>query len=110
MQFHGLYKDDYFILKENSRLDVPTGEELTLQALKSWNGKLPTAILAANDSFAIGIIHKLTEAGIRVAGRNQCDGNKRSFDFSLYLTFFINCPCIYRRNGRNGREPFRRTN
>lgn len=66
MQFHGLYKDDYFILKENSRLDVPTGEELTLQALKSWNGKLPTAILAANDSFAIGIIHKLTEAGIRV--------------------------------------------
>lgn len=66
MKQTNLYNDDYFILQENSRLDVPTGEKLAEQALKKWGDQLPTAILAANDAFAIGIIHKLTEAGINI--------------------------------------------
>ncbi len=30
------FREDYFILKENSRLDVNTGEKMTEQALKDW--------------------------------------------------------------------------
>jgi len=47
-------------------LDVQTGEELTEQALALWQDRLPTAILAANDAFAIGVIHTLTAHGIKI--------------------------------------------
>ncbi|MGX7133043.1 LacI family DNA-binding transcriptional regulator [Enterococcus songbeiensis] len=66
MKQHGLFNEDFFIVKENSRLDVKTGELLTKQALEKWQENLPTAILAANDAFAIGVIHTLTERGIRI--------------------------------------------
>jgi len=56
MQHYQLFDEDYFIVKENSRLDVQTGEELTEQALALWQDRLPTAILAANDAFAIGVM------------------------------------------------------
>ncbi|KPG70596.1 LacI family DNA-binding transcriptional regulator [Enterococcus sp. RIT-PI-f] len=68
MKHYDLYDDTYFIVKENSALDVKTGEELALQALQTWGESLPTAILAANDAFAIGIIHTLTAQGIAVPG------------------------------------------
>lgn len=61
-----LFREEYFILKENSRLDVSSGEQLTEQALKDWKKDLPTAILAANDAFAIGVIHTLTAHKINV--------------------------------------------
>ena len=66
MQHYQLFDEDYFIVKENSRLDVQTGEELTEQALALWQDRLPTAILAANDAFAIGVIHTLTAHGIKI--------------------------------------------
>jgi LacI family transcriptional regulator len=66
MHHHQLFDDKYFIVKENSRLDVHTGEQLTEQALNTWKDNLPTAILAANDAFAIGVIHTLSSAGISI--------------------------------------------
>lgn len=66
MQHYQLFDEDYFIVKENSRLDVQTGEELTEQALALWQDRLPTAILSANDAFAIGVIHTLTVHGIKI--------------------------------------------
>lgn len=66
MQHHNLFDERYFIMKENSRLDVKTGEQLTEQALEQWQEDLPTAILAANDAFAIGIIHTLTAHQLKV--------------------------------------------
>lgn len=66
MQAYQLFDQDYFILKENSQLDVKTAEDLTTEALSKWGTKLPTAILAANDAFAIGVIHSLKEQGLKV--------------------------------------------
>ncbi len=66
MHYFGLFDEDYFIVENDSQLDVKTSERLTKNALKKWANKLPTAILAANDSFAIGIMHTLAENGIRV--------------------------------------------
>ena len=45
-------------------LDVKT-EQLTEEALEKWGNDLPTAILAYNDAFAIGVIHTLAH-GIKV--------------------------------------------
>ena len=66
MHFFDLYDEDYFIVENNSQLDVKTSERLTEEALIKWKGKLPTAILAANDAFAIGVIHTLTQHGISI--------------------------------------------
>lgn len=63
---YGLFDEDYFILKENGNLDVSTGEELTKVALSKWKDNLPTAILAANDAFAIGVIHTLNANNIKI--------------------------------------------
>ena len=66
MQHYHLFNEDYFILKENGMLDVKTGEQLTEEALEKWGNDLPTAILAYNDAFAIGVIHTLAAHGIKV--------------------------------------------
>lgn len=66
MQHYHLFNEDYFILKENGMLDVKTGEQLTEEALEKWRNDLPTAILAYNDAFAIGVIHTLAAHGIKV--------------------------------------------
>ncbi|MHC5215584.1 LacI family DNA-binding transcriptional regulator [Enterococcus sp. LJL128] len=66
MESKKLFDENYFIVKENSRLDVQTGEELTKQALAKWGDALPTAILAANDAFAIGVIHTLTAHKVKI--------------------------------------------
>ncbi|WP_430616935.1 LacI family transcriptional regulator [Enterococcus sp. DIV0176] len=66
MKHYGLFDASYFIVQENSQLNVKNSEELTKQALQSWGTDLPTAILAANDAFAIGIIHTLTAQNISV--------------------------------------------
>ena len=66
MASYNLLDEDYFILKKNSRLDVSTGEELTKLALEKWGSKLPTAILAANDAFAIGVTHILKAHKIKI--------------------------------------------
>lgn len=66
MRYHQLFDEKYFILKANSQLDVKTAEQLTEEALEIWQNELPTAILAANDAFAIGIIHTLNAHKIRI--------------------------------------------
>ena len=66
MTFKGLFEPDYFMVEENGRLDVQTGERLAKNALDQWGEKLPTAILAANDPVAIGVIHTLIQAGLRI--------------------------------------------
>lgn len=66
MKHYGLFKEKYFLLQEDSSLDVKTGETLTEEALAKWQDDLPTAILAANDAFAIGVIHTLARHDIRV--------------------------------------------
>lgn len=66
MRSQGLLDEDYFIMRDNSRLDVATGEALTQFALEQWQEELPTAILAANDAFAIGVIHTLKARNIKI--------------------------------------------
>lgn len=66
MTFHNLFDENYFFIKTNSELNVQTSEELTQEAISKWDGHLPTAILAANDTFAIGIIHTLNQLSISV--------------------------------------------
>ncbi|MHC5249683.1 LacI family DNA-binding transcriptional regulator [Enterococcus sp. LJL90] len=66
MHHYSLYKEKYFIIEEESVLDVKTGEALTEEALQRWQADLPTAILAANDAFAIGVIHTLNRHNIKV--------------------------------------------
>ena len=39
---------------------------MTEEALEKWGNDLPTAILAYNDAFAIGVIHTLAAHGIKV--------------------------------------------
>lgn len=66
MTYHGYFDEHYFLVAKNTRLDVATGESLAQEALTSWGEALPTAILAANDPMAIGIIHTLTQQGLRI--------------------------------------------
>lgn len=66
MNYYNLFDENYCIVKTNSELKVQTSEELTLEAIKTWGDDLPTAILAANDTFAIGIIHTLNSLNISV--------------------------------------------
>ena len=66
MSYKGLFREDYFFVEENGRLDVQTGERMARQALDQWGEHLPTAILAANDPVAIGVIHTLVQAGLRI--------------------------------------------
>lgn len=61
-----LFRDDYFVIKANGTLDVNTGEKLTRKALELWQDDLPTAILAANDTMAIGVNHVLTEHQLKI--------------------------------------------
>lgn len=65
MHSHNLFQDEFFLVKTDSRLDVATGKQMMEAALKSWT-HLPTAILAANDAFAIGIIQVLQQHGIAI--------------------------------------------
>lgn len=66
MKAKQLFREDYFIIDTNTRLEVSNGEQLTRKALTSWADDLPTAILAANDAIAIGITHVLTEQDIKI--------------------------------------------
>lgn len=66
MSYKGLFREDYFFVEENGRLDVQTGERMARRALDQWGEHLPTAILAANDPVAIGVIHTLVQAGLRI--------------------------------------------
>lgn len=66
MHYHKLFNEKYFVLKENSLLDVKTAEQLTEEALAIWQDDLPTAILAANDTFALGVIHTLNAHDIKI--------------------------------------------
>ncbi|MGM0124582.1 LacI family transcriptional regulator [Enterococcus sp. AZ194] len=81
----GLFDEKYFIVKENSQLDVKTSESLTAQALSTWKDDLPTAILAANDAFAIGIIHTLTANAISVPEQISVMGIN-DLSISRYIT------------------------
>lgn len=62
----GLFQSKYFIVADSPRLDVSTGESLAKKALAQWGADLPTAILAANDACAIGIIHVLQANQIKI--------------------------------------------
>lgn len=66
MTSKGLFNEDYFIVKSNSSLDSLTGRALTEEALTRWGDALPTAILAANDAFAIGVVAALADHGIKI--------------------------------------------
>lgn len=66
MTYKGLFNEDYFIVKMNSSLDIQTGKALTEEALEKWGAALPTAILAANDAFAIGVVAALSDHGIKI--------------------------------------------
>ncbi|GHU37817.1 hypothetical protein FACS1894193_04740 [Bacilli bacterium] len=66
MKNMGLFRDDYFIVKQDTALDVIVGRELAVKALEKWGTDLPTAILAANDAMAVGINNILTSKGIRI--------------------------------------------
>ncbi|WP_071130306.1 LacI family DNA-binding transcriptional regulator [Enterococcus timonensis] len=61
-----LFDEDYFILDPNAKLDVKSGARLTALALEKWQEHLPTAILAANDSMAVGVINQLTAKKIKI--------------------------------------------
>lgn len=62
----GLFQEKYFILDSGNRLVVKVGEKLAKKALEQWKDDLPTAILAANDACAIGIMHVLQANHIRI--------------------------------------------
>lgn len=66
MTFHNLFDEQFFLVKKNSNLNVLTSEKLTVEAIQTWGQCLPTAILAANDAFAIGVIHTLNKLKIAV--------------------------------------------
>lgn len=66
MQHYQLLDERYFFVDTNARLSVELGETLTKKALATWQQALPTAILAANDAMAIGIINELTAQNIKV--------------------------------------------
>ena len=85
MTSYNLFDEDYFIVKENCSLDVKTSEALTEYALNQWQGKLPTAILAANDAFAIGIIHTLNAHDISVPEQISVMGIN-DLSISRYIT------------------------
>lgn len=80
-----LFDEKYFIVKENSQLDVKTSEALTEYALNLWKEDLPTAILAANDAFAIGIIHTLSAKNISVPEQISVMGIN-DLSISRYIT------------------------
>ncbi|PQF22663.1 LacI family DNA-binding transcriptional regulator [Enterococcus mundtii] len=85
MKHHHLFDEDYFFVKENSSLDVKTSEALTEKALTQWQEDLPTAILAANDAFAIGIIHTLNAHHIQVPEQISVMGIN-DLSISRYIT------------------------
>lgn len=66
MQHYQLFDEHYFFVDTNARLSVSLGETLTKQALVSWGDELPTAILAANDAMAIGVMNELAAQQIKV--------------------------------------------
>lgn len=66
MIHHGLFNGDYFLVDRNSPLSVACGSELIQKALKMWDHHLPTAILAANDAMAIGVINELKKHNLNV--------------------------------------------
>lgn len=66
MQYYQLFDEHYFFVDTNARLSVSLGETLTKQALASWGDELPTAILAANDAMAIGVMNELAAQQIKV--------------------------------------------
>lgn len=66
MRHYQLLDEQYFFVDTNARLTVGLGEKLTKQALASWGDNLPTAILAANDAMAIGVMNELAAQQIKV--------------------------------------------
>lgn len=66
LTYENLFQEKYFILDHDAPLDVKNAQRLTKEALELWKDDLPTAILAANDSMAVGVINQLTWQGIKV--------------------------------------------
>lgn len=66
MQEKNYYQDEWFIMKNNAPLDVETGKKLAQEAILNWGEDWPTAILAANDALAIGIMHTFSDNKISI--------------------------------------------
>ncbi|MDH6363967.1 LacI family transcriptional regulator [Enterococcus sp. PF1-24] len=66
MKSLGLFREEDFFIEIDTTLSVEVATDLTKKALSLWKNDLPTAILAANDSMAIGVVNVLTEAGIKI--------------------------------------------
>lgn len=85
MRYYHLFNKRFFYVDSNARLSVKLARQLTRQALCDWQDSLPTAILAANDAMAIGIINELTEHGIKVPKEVSVIGIN-DLPFARYLT------------------------
>lgn len=66
MSERNLFEEKFFIMSPVSKLDVKTGRRLAEEALNNWGNDRPTAILAANDAIAIGILHTFNQHGIAI--------------------------------------------
>lgn len=84
MRHYQLFDEQYFYVNTNARLSVKLGQELTQQALADWGDQLPTAILAANDAMAIGVINELTAQQIAVPAAISVIGIN-DLSFAQYL-------------------------
>ncbi len=84
MRHYQLFDERYFYVNNNARLSVQLGQKLTHEALRSWEKRLPTAILAANDAMAIGVINELTAQKITVPAQISVIGIN-DLSFAQYL-------------------------
>lgn len=84
MRHYQLFDERYFFVDTNARLSVSLGESLTKQALASWGDELPTAILAANDAMAIGVMNELVAQRIEVPATISVVGIN-DLSFARYL-------------------------
>lgn len=66
MTSKNLFDDNYFLMNTDGSLNVRNGYLLAKEALANWGETMPTAILGANDSMAIGIINALKEQGFEI--------------------------------------------
>lgn len=81
----GCFTEEYLLVAMDAHLSVDVGKQLAQQALAVWKEKRPTAILAANDALAIGIINELTRCQIRVPEDISVVGIN-DLSFSQYIT------------------------